>query len=218
MTSATDTTDTTATTPTTATTTAAGAAEAPGPAGPMEPTDAAGDGAGSGGVRRAVVLLLVLLLGAGAFAGWSGAAWHAAVNDEETAFAQSRDAALAAAKQAVQNMHTLDHREVSAGLDSWEDSATGPLLDQLTEGRDLFEEQIRQAETVTTATVLGGAVTRLDQREGSASVMVALRITVQAPDEQPAVKESRMLAEMIHTDEGWKLGELEQAPIGHSAV
>jgi Mce-associated membrane protein len=172
------------------------------------------------GTRRVplpTVLLLVLVLAAGVFAVRSGVDWYAAANDEQAAFAQSREEALAAGKQAVQNMHTLDHREVTEGLDRWEDAATGPLLEQLREGRELFEEQIRTAGTVTTATVLSGAVTRLDDRAGTAAVLIALRVTVEAPDESPAVKESRMLGELIRTDDGWKLGELAQAPIGHGA-
>jgi len=77
---------------------------------------------------------------------------------------------------------------------------------------------VQQAQTVSTAKILSGAVTELDTRTGKAGVMIALRITVEAPKSKPAVKESRMLGELTRTPDGWKLSALGQAPMGDSAV
>ncbi|MEV3987958.1 hypothetical protein AB0J57_03530 [Streptomyces sp. NPDC049837] len=153
------------------------------------------------------------LLAAGG-AGWGGWAWYTAAHDESAAYATTRDEVLAAGEQAVQNMNTLDHRDLRRGLDTWQASATGDLLAQLTDSRAQFERQIRQARTVTGAKVLSGAVTELDTRAGRASVMVALRITVTPPKGKPAAKEARMLGELTRTPEGWKLSALGQAPVG----
>ena len=161
---------------------------------------------------------LVLALGAGGFAGWSGWSWYEAAHDDSAAYAQTRDEVLADGKQAVQNLNTLDHRDLDRGLDIWEDSATGDLREQLTEGRSGFEKQVEEARTVTTAKVLSGAVTELDVRAGKARVMIALRITVDPPKGEPAGKESRMLAELVRTGEGWKLSALGQAPVGYTAA
>lgn len=109
-------------------------------------------------------------------------------------------------------MNTLDHRTLEKGLDSWEESTTGDLHRQLVDGRDAFAKQIVAAKTVSTAKVLSGAVTELDERAGRAGVMVALRVTVTAPKGDPAVKESRMLGTLTRTSEGWKLSALGQAP------
>lgn len=163
-----------------------------------------------------VVALTLALLAAGA-AGWGGWSWYAAAHDDSAAYARSRDRVLAAGEQAVQNMNTLDHRKLAAGLDTWEASTTGDLHKQLTDGRAGFEKQIKSAQTVSTAKVLSGAVTELDDRAGKASVMVALRITVTAPKGKPAEKESRLLGELTRTSGGWKLSGLGQAPVGNTA-
>jgi Mce-associated membrane protein len=161
---------------------------------------------------------LALTVAATGFAGWGSWSWYTAAHDDSAAYAKQRDEALAAGEQAVQNMNTLDHRDLKRGLDTWEESATGELRKQLTDGRGEFEKQIQQAKTVTSAKVLSGAVTELDDRAGRASVMVALRITVTAPKGKPAQKESRMLGELTHTPDGWKLSALGQAPVGNAAA
>ncbi|MFE7424472.1 hypothetical protein [Streptomyces sp. NPDC057545] len=162
----------------------------------------------------AALALTVVAAGGAVRGGWS---WYGAAHEESAAYARTRDDALAAGEQAVQNMNTLDHRKLNEGLDGWEDSTTGDLHKQLVDGRSGFEKQIRAAETVSTAKVLSGAVTELDERAGKASVMVALRITVTAPKAEPAVKESRMLGQLTRTPEGWKLSALGQAPVGNTA-
>jgi Mce-associated membrane protein len=152
---------------------------------------------------------------AAALTGWS---WYGAAHDGDAAFARTRDSVLAAGEQAVQNMNTLDHNDLEHGLDLWESSTTGDLHTQLVGGRADFEKQVRQARTVSTAKVLSGAVTELDTRTGRAGVLIALRITVEAPKSKPAVKESRLVGELTRTPGGWKLSALGQAPMGDSAA
>ncbi|MFJ8863145.1 nuclear transport factor 2 family protein [Streptomyces sp. NPDC102451] len=165
-------------------------------------------------LRTAAVALTVA---AAVAAGWGGWSRYEAAHDGSAAYAQARDDALAAGEQAVQNMNTLDHARLAQGLDSWEDSTTGDLHKQLVDGRDAFVKQIEAAKTVSTAEVLSGAVTELDDRAGKAGVMVALRVTVTAPEGEPAVKESRMLGQLTRTSGGWKLSALGQAPVGNTA-
>ncbi|WP_406390528.1 nuclear transport factor 2 family protein [Streptomyces sp. NBC_00887] len=164
-----------------------------------------------------VAAAIALTAVAAVAAGWGGWSRYDAAHDDSAAYAQARDDALAAGEQAVQNMNTLDHAQLDQGLDSWEDSTTGDLHKQLVDGRDGFAEQIEAARTVSTAEVLSGAVTELDERAGKAGVMVALRVTVTAPEGKPAVKESRMLGQLTRTSEGWKLSALGQAPVGNTA-
>lgn len=165
-------------------------------------------------LATAVALAVAAALAA-ALTGWS---WYGAAHDDDAAFARTRDTVLAAGEQAVQNMNTLDHSDVDHGLDIWESSTTGDLHSQLVQGRAEFEKQVQQAQTVSTAKILSGAVTELDIRTGRAGVMIALRITVEAPKAKPAVKESRMLGELTRTPAGWKLSALGQAPMGDSAA
>ncbi|MFC9483648.1 nuclear transport factor 2 family protein [Streptomyces griseus] len=164
-----------------------------------------------------VIVALALAVGAAGAAGWGGWSRYEAAHDDAASFAQARDDALAAGEQAVQNMNTLDHRSLEKGLDSWEQSTTGDLHRQLIDGRDAFAKQITEAKTVSTAKVLSGAVTELDQRAGRAGVMVAIRVTVTAPKGEPAVKESRLLGSLTRTAGGWKLSALGQAPVGSTA-
>ncbi|WP_373298580.1 hypothetical protein [Streptomyces melanogenes] len=149
-----------------------------------------------------------------AFAVWTGGSWYAVARDERAAFARTRDEVLQAGEQGVQNMNTLDHGDLAHGLDLWEESATGDLLKELKDSRKQFERQVESAGTTTTAKVLSGAVTELDERAGRARVMVAIRITVVAADRKSNTKDSRMLGELSRTPAGWKLSRLGQAPVG----
>lgn len=164
-----------------------------------------------------LVAAVVLAVAAAGAAGWGGWSRYDAAHDDAAAYAQARDDALAAGEQAVQNMNTLDHARLEQGLDTWEDSTTGDLHQQLVDGREAFVKQIEAAKTVSIAKILSGAVTELDDRAGRAGVMVALRVTVTAPEGEPAVKESRMLGRLTRTSEGWKLSALGQAPVGNTA-
>lgn len=58
---------------------------------------------------------LVLALVAGGFAAWAGQDWYDAAHDDRAAYAVQRDRALAAGEQAVQNLNTLDHRDLGRG-------------------------------------------------------------------------------------------------------
>ncbi|WP_081239507.1 nuclear transport factor 2 family protein [Streptomyces viridosporus] len=159
-------------------------------------------------------LVLALTLVAGGFAAWTGQDWYRAAHDDRAAYAAQRDEALAAGEQAVQNLNTLDHRDLKQGLDLWESSTTGELHEQLASGRAEFAEQVKAAKTVTTARVLSGAVTELDDRAGRARVLIALRVTVGASDGAKTDKDSRMLGELTRTGGRWKLSALGQAPVG----
>ncbi|MEV5277212.1 hypothetical protein [Streptomyces sp. NPDC051994] len=165
-----------------------------------------------------LIAAMSLTLLVGGFAVWASWSWYSAAHDDTVAYAADRDKVLAVGEQAVQNLSTLDHKDVAHGLDLWQASTTGDLHQQLADGRGEFEKQVRQAQTVTTAKVLDGAVTELDDRAGKARVMVSLRITVQAPKQQPAAKDSRMLGELTRTPAGWKLSALGQAPVGSNAA
>lgn len=168
--------------------------------------------------RPLTAAALALTVIAAGFAVWAGSSWYGAAHEDSLAFARTRDRALAAGEQGVQNLNTLDWATVDRGLDTWLDSTTGDLHDQLAQGRAAFRKQVEQARTVTTAKILSAAVTELDDRAGRASVMVAVRITVRPDKGKPADKDSRMLAQLTRAQGGWKLSGLGQAPTGESAA
>ena len=160
---------------------------------------------------------LVLVVLAAAFAGWAGWSWYSAAHSGPPASAQLRDQVLQAGEQAVQNFNTLDYRKVAQGIALWEQSSTGPLHDQIAAGRAQFTRQIQQTKTVTTARILDGAQTSLNTRAGTASIIVAVQITVTPVTGTPATKQSRLAGKLTRTQTGWKLSALGQVPVGAAA-
>jgi Mce-associated membrane protein len=157
----------------------------------------------------------VLLLAAIVFAAWAGVSWLSA--PRASAAAQSRDAALRAGEQDVLNFNTLSYKTVTQGLRLWEQSSTGPLHSQIMSGQASFEQEIRQAQTVTTARVLDGALTSLNSHAGTAKIIVALQLTVTPAHGSATSKQSRLAGQLTLTPAGWKLSSLSQVPVGAAA-
>ncbi len=179
--------------------------------------DAAARLAGRRWQRNPLLVTASLLLAAAVvFAAWSGWQWHSA--PRTSADAQVRDQALRAGEQAVLNFNTLDYRTVGQGLKLWEQSSTGSLHSQVVAGQASFAEQIGQAKTITTAKILDGALTGLNVRAGTASVIVALQVTVTPVHGQAAIKHSRLAGQLSRTPAGWKLSSLGQVPVGAAAA
>ena len=161
-------------------------------------------------VATAVVLAALAAL----FAAWSGWSWYRASTAGPPPGVQLRDQVLQAGEQAVQNFNTLDYRNVAAGLALWEQSSTGPLHMEISSGRTQFERQIKQTKTITTARILDGALTALNPRAGTASIIVAVQITVTPASGSPVTKQSRLAGTLTKTSSGWKLSQLGQVPVG----
>src|SRR6516162_7210997 len=164
-----------------------------------------------------VATAAVLAVLAAVFAAWSGWSWYRASNAGPPAGAQLRDQVLQAGEQAVQNFNTLDYRKVAAGLALWEQSSTGPLHAEISTGRAQFERQIKQTKTITTARILDGALTALNPRAGTASLIVAVQITVTPASGSPVTKQSRLAGQLTRVRGGWKLSALGQVPVGAAA-
>ena len=164
-----------------------------------------------------VATALVLAVLAAGFAAWSGWSLYQASNAGLPAAAQLRDQVLQAGEQAMQNFNTLDYRKVAAGLALWEQSSTGPLHAEIIAGHSQFTTQIEATKTVTTARILDGALTALNTKTGTASIMVAVQITVTPASGSPVTKQSRLLGTLTRTSSGWKLSALGQVPVGAAA-
>lgn len=166
-----------------------------------------------GGIRTMTAVAIVTT----AAAAWSGYSWYSAAHADSVGFSRTRDVVLASATQAVQNLNTLDYRTLPDGFGLWQQSVTGDLATQLNQGKDQFEAQVLSVRSVTTAHVLAAAVTELDVRQGKASAMVEVRLTVQAGTAQPVTKDSPELAELTRTSDGWRLSALGAAPLANGA-
>ncbi|POM27394.1 hypothetical protein BTM25_18080 [Actinomadura rubteroloni] len=162
--------------------------------------------------RTALVLVAVAVV----FAAWAGQSWYSAAHDDGLKFSKLREQVRQAGEQDVQNLSTLDYRDVAKGLASWRDSSTGDLHDQLVQGGAELEKSVREAQSATTATVLQSGVTELDDRAGRAFMILALRITATQGNGQPTVKQTRMTARLERTPSGWKVSGLVKATEGTS--
>jgi Mce-associated membrane protein len=117
----------------------------------------------------------------------------------------------------VQNFNTLDYRHVKQGIRLWLQSSAGALHSQVSSGEAVFEQQVRQAKTITTARVLDGALTALNTQSGKASLLVAVQITVTPQHGSPVIKRSRLQAKLTRTAAGWRLTEIGQVPVSGTA-
>jgi Mce-associated membrane protein len=154
----------------------------------------------------------VLAVGA---AGWFGMLWYQAAHDESLASGAARDSVLQDAQQATINLNTLDYRRVQDGLTLWEQSASGALLDEVRANRATYARVITDSRTSTTAAALDGAVAELDERAGTARVLVGVDVTAsrEGPEGEGATcVRRRMQLEMRRVGAIWKVDKL--APVG----
>jgi Mce-associated membrane protein len=157
---------------------------------------------------RALAALVALTALAALFFGGS---WLLAVNDDGLELAAEREAALVDARQAAITLNTLDHQNVASGLDQWEQTSTGTLLDEFRANRAEYEQVVSQARRVTVATVPDAAVAELNVRAGTARVLLAVDVEVRPEGQSPVVTRQRLELEMTRTDQGWKASRV--APV-----
>ena len=137
-----------------------------------------------------------------------GTLWVLALNSDALALARDRDAVLVDARQAAINLNTLNYQDVDAGLNLWEQSSTGSVLDEFRKNRDAYAKAVTDSQRSTVATVPDAAVAELDQRAGVARVLVGVDVTVTPEGQPPVVTRQRLQLEMTRTDTGWKVSKL----------
>jgi Mce-associated membrane protein len=152
--------------------------------------------------------MALLAAAAAACAGWFGWSWQTAAHSASLATARARDVVLASAEQSVLNFNTLNYHQASAGLRLWLDSSTGTLHTQLSQNLQQEVQLVQQKKTITTAKVLDGAVTQLDDGAGTASVMVAVSVTVTPATGSPFTERESEVGQLTRTPSGWLLSSL----------
>jgi Mce-associated membrane protein len=155
--------------------------------------------------RLLAVVALLAVLGAG----WAGWAWWQSSHSDDVIFAQTRDLVLATASDQIKTLNTVDYRRAEDDLTTWQRITTGNLLTQLTNQHDSDVNTTRAQKTVSTAKVLDAAVSTVDIRAGTATVLVAVEVTVTQNGGQPSVRRSRVDAVLSRTDDGWKTGAVQ---------
>lgn len=140
-----------------------------------------------------------------------GVLWLTTLLSGERKLAEARDDVLVAARQSAISLNTLDWHDVDGGLDRWEQTSTGAVLDEFRTNRAQYAQFVAQSKRTTTATVSDAAVSELDDRAGVARVLVGVDVTVTPDGQQPIPTRQRLQLEMSRTDDGWKVSKL--API-----
>jgi Mce-associated membrane protein len=159
---------------------------------------------------------VLLAIAAAACAGWFGWSWQTAAHSDALSISRDRDAVLQDAEQGVLNFNTLNYHNASAGLRLWLDSSTGTLHAGLSSNLQQEIQAVQQKKTITTAKILDGAVTQLDTGAGTASVMVAVAVTVTPAKGSPFTERESEVGQLSMTPSGWKLSALgyPSAPAG----
>lgn len=175
--------------------------------------------------------LIALALAVAAVAVWFSVAWLNAANDRSAAnasltsandevqraqqssaggAAKARDEVTKAGKDGIVVFQTLDYRHVDEGLDRWQQSSTGALHDDVVSRRASARQSIEAAKTSTTAEVLSAALTDLNDKAGTASMIAAVKVLVTADGKAPEPKFLRVQAGLQRTGDGWKLNAIGQ--------
>ncbi len=162
-----------------------------------------------GGLSLLAVLALIF-----AIVGFS--TWWRADHDNSIGYAKTRDTVALAARQDIVVLNTLDYQQLDAGLKNWLGASTGTLHDQLSQVSAADKSSITAAKTVTTGKVLAAAVTQLDDRAGTATVIATVEVTVTPSGGKASVKRNRYSATMARVGSDWKLSDLAQVPVSVS--
>ncbi|MDX8036285.1 hypothetical protein SK803_39325 [Lentzea sp. BCCO 10_0856] len=150
-------------------------------------------------------VLAVLMFG---YAAYFGVAWYSASNSSESSFAAERDDALRSGQVGITNFLTLDYKKVDEDLQRWLNSSTGDLRAEIDKDKDSRKKQLVDAKSVTSSKVLDSAITELDDRAGTASMIAVVESTVTPDNGQKVTKINRYLTKLTRTEDGWKLSQL----------
>ncbi|MFI9780078.1 hypothetical protein ACIHCV_36190 [Streptomyces sp. NPDC051956] len=157
-----------------------------------------------------------ILAGAGlvtalALCGTGAWSYAQARDDDDLAYARSRDAALADGRAAVVTLTTLDastKTRARSGITTWKTVTTGPLRTQL--GRLAPAAGASSRGVVTDA-----AITALDDRAGTAKLIATVRVeTMPKNAKSPSADRKRLEALLARSSDGaWRVKALNAVPV-----
>jgi Mce-associated membrane protein len=158
--------------------------------------------------RRWLVLAVAVTAAAALFAVVAGALWFTAAHSASLRLAETRDAAVDAARFDVAAVNTLDYRSVRAGLARWSAVSTGALRQQLTQVDDTEVKAITDAKMSTTATVVAVAATAVDPDRGTATVLASVNVRKQPATGAAVTSRNRFELAMRRVGDQWKLADV----------
>ncbi|WP_328321004.1 hypothetical protein [Streptomyces sp. NBC_00388] len=148
------------------------------------------------------------------FCAVSGWVYWQAHQDTSLRYSASRDAALAAGRERVAELNTLDVKHTDTGLERWLDASTGALHDRLASTRATDRTTLTKAGTSARGTVTGAALTALDDRAGTAALIATVKVAITPRGGVATTDRKRFTATLARTPDGWKVTALSAVPVG----
>lgn len=170
--------------------------------------------AARGGRSRAVVVAFALCAAALVAAVVMAALWTiAALQSDSTAdqAARDRDAAVAAAGDAVVALTTVSMDDVDGSLDEMHQVTTGELQEQFAPGsaRDELAAQLEETGVSMTTDLNSAVLTSFDEDEGTASALTfVVRTQTLGPDQQRMLRQGIGLS-LVDEDGQWKVNDFD---------
>lgn len=144
-----------------------------------------------------LAVLLVLLLAAG---GWL---WATRSDPSAVTTADYVDV-LQAARSGVVDLTSFDHLTLDDDIAQIRRVATGDLLDESVAQLEGQRDQFTQVQAVVNTEVIGAAVTRADEKDGT--VLLVIQSTQQSTaDPRPQIVKYRIQVELQKVDDRWLL-------------
>lgn len=132
------------------------------------------------GVRLAVMLGIVLVVGLGAVCGWLGyGAYQVQQADKQ------REIFLQAARLGAVNLTTISYSEVEADVQRILDSSTGTFHDDFVKRSQPLIDVVKQAQSKSVGTISAAGLEAVQGDEARALVTVAVKSSSAAEAEQP---------------------------------
>lgn len=139
--------------------------------------------------------------------------WWQAGHDESLALAQTRDEVMVLAHNHIETLNSLDYRDVKGGIATWRAVTTGDLRNQLTDVKASDITNLAEQKKVTTGKVVDEALTDLNIKNGTATVIASLEVTVKGTTGEPVIKRNRYTAELLQVKGTWLLDKLLQMAV-----
>ncbi|MEV6605148.1 hypothetical protein [Kutzneria sp. NPDC051319] len=155
----------------------------------------------------------VLLIAALIFCGVSLVGWLGASGDESVQFATDRDDVLRVGKQELINFYTMDFKDPDGSFNRLVQSSTGDLATVIKQNEADWKKQLAAGKTTSTAKVTDAAVTELDDRAGTAT-MIAIAVVDVTPNNGQQPSRVPMQVQLTRTDQGWKLSQAGSVTLG----
>ncbi|WP_370287739.1 hypothetical protein [Nocardioides sp.] len=163
-----------------------------------------------------VAAALAAVLGLGA-AGWTGVDWARAEPEGAAApvgvtDGPGSDAAapvVADAEAAVTALTTLDAADPAASVERWRAVTTGALRDAVESGEGDIRSLISEGDVDSTSQVQDAAVETLDTAAGTATVLVAVDLTLTPASGTARTEQLRLVVTMERGGSGWLASQLQ---------